>query len=181
MLSPDPRGCVQPSGQPHSLSEVADHRPADQCRWALSLRRISPYESRSSGYRSHTGFRHSAPSSRNLTGKLFRSCSIEPFMVELFTVGRLTRSPDESCPVFFVAKEQLPTPAALSELACASPNPTDGIFTRFDLRLIQQPKAKQDRCLVSSTRPCPKARDVRIARIQTERSRQTTGPVKTIG
>jgi hypothetical protein len=71
-------------------------------------------------------------------------------------------------PVFFVAKEQLPTPAALSELACASPNPTGGIFTRFDLRLIQQPKAKQDRSPVSSTRPCPKARDVRIAQFTIE-------------
>jgi hypothetical protein len=68
-------------------------------------------------------------------------------------------------PVFFVAKEQLPTPAALSELACASPNPTDGIFTRFDLRLIQQPKVKQDRSPVSSTRPCLATRNVRIARI----------------
>lgn len=77
-------------------------------------------------------------------------------------------------PVFFVAKEQLPTPAALNELACASPDPTDGIFTRFDLGLISQSKAKQDRSLVSSTRPCPKTRDVRIARIQRRRSRVTS-------
>jgi hypothetical protein len=84
-------------------------------------------------------------------------------------------------PVFFVTKEQLPTPAALNELACASPNPTDGIFTRFDLRLIQQPKAKPDRSPASSTRPCPKARDVRIARIQKGNVVATTSPDKTIG
>ena len=81
-------------------------------------------------------------------------------------------------PVFFVAKEQLPTPAALSELACASPNPTDGIFTRFDLRLIQQPKAKQDRSPVSSTRPCLTTRDVRIARIQKGHVVDATRPSK---
>ena len=34
----------------------------------------------------------------------------------------------------FVTKSQLPTLAALNELAFASPDPTDGIFTRFDLR-----------------------------------------------
>jgi hypothetical protein len=30
-----------------------------------------------------------------------------------------------------VARQQLPTPAALNELAEASPDPTDGIYTRF--------------------------------------------------
>ena len=59
-------------------------------------KQISPYESRSLGYRSRTDIRCSAPSPRNLTGKLFRSYSIEPFMVELFTAGRLTRSPEWS-------------------------------------------------------------------------------------
>ena len=48
-------------------------------------KQISPYESRSLGYRSRTDIRCSAPSPRNLTGKLFRSYSIEPFMVELFS------------------------------------------------------------------------------------------------
>lgn len=65
--------------------------------------------------------------------------------------------------MFFVAKEQLPTPAALSELAFASPNPTDGICTRFDLGLNQQPKAKHDSmnlsCFIDTALPegkgCP--------------------------
>jgi hypothetical protein len=52
-------------------------------------------------------------------------------MVELFTVERLTRSPRQSTPVLPVARQQLPTPAALNELAEASPDPTDGICTRF--------------------------------------------------
>ena len=37
-------------------------------------------------------------------------------MVELFTAGRLSRSPGESFPVPSVARWQLPTPAALNEL-----------------------------------------------------------------
>ena len=115
MLPPGPHGYVPPSGRPYFPR---------QCE-------ISPYENRSSGYRSHAEVRCSAPSLQNLTGKPFLTCSVGPFMVELFTAGRLNRSPRWSAPVHSVARGQLPTPAALNELAEASPDPTDGICTRF--------------------------------------------------
>ncbi len=73
----------------------------------------------------------SAPSPRNLTGKPSLTYLVGPFMVELFTAGRLTRSPGWSIPVPTVASRKLPTPARLKELALASPGPRDGIFTRF--------------------------------------------------
>ena len=78
---------------------------------------ISPYENRSSGYRSHAEDRGSAPSPQSLTGKPSLTCSVGPFMVELFAAGRLTRSPERSAPVHSVARGQLPTPAALHDLA----------------------------------------------------------------
>ena len=53
-----------------------------------SLAAISPYETRSSGYRSHTDFRGSAPSLQSLTGKRSLTFSIAPFMVELFAFKR---------------------------------------------------------------------------------------------
>ena len=49
------------------------------------IRQISPYETRSSGYRSQTDVRSSAPSPQNLTGKPSLTYSVGPFMVELFT------------------------------------------------------------------------------------------------
>jgi len=60
--------------------------------------RISPYETRSSGYRSQSNVRGLAPSLQNLTGKRSLTYSVAPFMVELFTAGRLTRSPERSHP-----------------------------------------------------------------------------------
>ena len=50
-------------------------------------------------------------------------------MVELFTVESFSPSRRGGhAPVPSVARRQLPTPAALNELAEASPNPTDGIL-----------------------------------------------------
>ena len=63
-------------------------------------------------------------------------------MVELF-IARVRPSPKcqpspsrrgGHTPVPSVARRELPTPAALNELAVASPNPTDGICTRFACR-----------------------------------------------
>ena len=78
--------------------------------------RFPSYETRSSGYQPHTVFRSSAPSLQNLTGKRSFTYSIAPFVVELFTVECLARSPRWSSPVLPVARQQLPTPAALNEL-----------------------------------------------------------------
>lgn len=103
--------------------------------WLLAP--ISPYEIRSSGYRSRTEVRGSVPSPRNLTGKPSLTCSVGPLMVELFTArfppprlaAAFAESPGLSAPVPFVAKRKLPTPAALKELVSreTSPSPTDGI------------------------------------------------------
>jgi len=43
-----------------------------------------------------TEIRDSAPSPQNLTGKRSHTCSVAPFVVELFMAGRLTRSPERS-------------------------------------------------------------------------------------
>ncbi len=75
---------------------------------ALS-RRISPYETRSWGYRSHGDVRASATSPWNLTGKPSLTYSVGPFVVELFTAigfadgrresqSRSRLSPDGSSP-----------------------------------------------------------------------------------
>jgi hypothetical protein len=112
---------------------------ANQERRRIVRRR---YETRSSGYRSHTDVRSSAPSPQNLTGKRSLTYSVAPFVVELF-VARVRPSPTWQpspsrrgghTPVPSVARRELPTPAALNELAVASPNPTDGICTRFACR-----------------------------------------------
>ena len=100
---PGPRGYVLPSDKPYFLAMLA---------WP-----ISPYETRSSGYQPHTDFHGSAPSPQNLTGKRSLTYSIAPFMVELFTFGVLVRYPRLSAPVLPVARQQLPTPAALNELS----------------------------------------------------------------
>ena len=78
--------------------------------------RFPTYETRSSGYQPHTDFHGSAPSLQNLTGKRSLTYSIAPFMVELFTFEFLARYPRVSAPVLPVARQQLPTPAALNEL-----------------------------------------------------------------
>ena len=62
------------------------------------VHRISQYETRSSRYRSRTDVRSLAPSLQNLTGKRSVTYPIAPFMVELFTAGRLNRSPRRSHP-----------------------------------------------------------------------------------
>jgi len=100
--------------------------------------RISPYETRSSGYRSQSNVRNLAPSLQTLTGKRSLTYSVAPFIVELFTAGRLNRSPEWSPPVSPVTRRQLPTPAALSDLAEARPNPTDGIFQCSRIRVIHR-------------------------------------------
>jgi hypothetical protein len=62
------------------------------------VHRISQYETRSSRYRSRTDVRSLAPSLQNLTGKRSLTYRIAPFIVELFTAGRLNRSPRRSHP-----------------------------------------------------------------------------------
>ncbi len=58
-------------------------------------------------------------------------------MVELFTAECLTRSPKQSASVLPVARQQLPTPAALDELTqCASLEPHGR-----DLELTKMPAA----------------------------------------
>ena len=59
---------------------------------------ISPYENRSSGYRSRTDFPSLAPSPKNLTGKPSLTYSVGPCAVELFTGQAFSsaRSPTES-------------------------------------------------------------------------------------
>jgi hypothetical protein len=59
-------------------------------------RQISPYENRSSGYRSHAALRDSAPSPSSLTGKPSLTFVVGPFVVELFMAGCLAQSPEWS-------------------------------------------------------------------------------------
>jgi len=141
--------------------------------------RISPYETRSSGYRSRTDVHSSAPSPQNLTGKRSLTYSVAPFVVELF-IARVRPSPmcrpspsrrGGHTPVPSVARRELPTPAALNELAVASPDPTDGICTRFACRNRWLSAGKRSpRGFASPTRPRPKARYFRIARIRSEKN-----------
>jgi hypothetical protein len=117
---PTPEAAVVPALASVSDSEVTllgrvTARSAWVCaafRQAILSRRISrisPYENRSSGYRSHTDVRDSAPSPQNLTGKPSLTYSVGPFVVELFTaIGfadgrrggrpRFRLSPDGSSP-----------------------------------------------------------------------------------
>ena len=58
--------------------------------------------------------------------------AVGPFMVELFTGRAFNPVPGAvRPPVSPVARQKLPTPAALNELAYESPDPADGILTRF--------------------------------------------------
>ena len=99
---------------------------------SLTSRRISQYETRSSRYRSQTEVRSLAPSLQSLTGKPSLTYSIGPFVVELFTAERLTRSPKRSD--FGAAGHPTTAPHAsrvertrFAETSQAQ-NPTDGIW-----------------------------------------------------
>ena len=100
--------------------------------------RFPSYETRSSGYRPHTVLRSLAPSLQSLTGKRSLTYSIAPFMVELFTFEFLARYPRMSAPVLPVARQQLPTPAALNELARGKSGPHGRDFHPLCLLRLQQ-------------------------------------------
>ena len=94
--------------------------------------RFPSYETRSSGYQPHTVCRSSASSLQNLTGKRSLTYSIAPFIVELFTVERLTRSPRWSDPGAACRQTTAPHASRVERThPKVSPDPADGIFTRF--------------------------------------------------
>ena len=142
---PNPEAAVVPALASAFDSEVTSlERVTARSAWVcavlpdrhtlLDRNEISPYENRSSGYRSHTDIHCSAPSLQNLTGKpslpIRLGLSWLSFSPPLgFADSR--RSGHASVPS--VARQQLPTPAALNELAAASPNPTDGILHHHEL------------------------------------------------
>ena len=152
----------------------ACYRPirAGMCRlpaghtFPTTMRRISPYENRSSGYRSHADIRDSAPSPQNLTGKPFLTCTVGPFMVELFAATGFADGRRGGQPRFRLSPgRKLPTPAALNEPAEGKPEPHGQ-----DSHPLCVPKlyALQRRCgpsgRTSPTRPHPNGtRSVRIA------------------
>ena len=96
--------------------------------------RFPSYETRSSGYRPHTVLRSSASSLQNLTGKRSLTYSIAPFMVQLFTVGRLNRSPRWSHPGAACHQTTAPHASRVERTSLAGPDPMDGILTRFACR-----------------------------------------------
>ena len=82
------RQCTRTIHSAHSRITLTEL--SQECGRTPSVRRQSAAKSGHSP--------ESPPSPWNLTGKLFRSYSIEPFMVELFIAERLTRSPEQSMP-----------------------------------------------------------------------------------
>lgn len=109
--------------------------PDESCQQLRQLpytRRISQYETRSSRYRSQTEVRSLAPSLQNLTGKPSLTYSIGPFVVELFTAERLTRSPKGSNSGAVRRRTAAPHASRVARTRSAeahqAQNPTDGIW-----------------------------------------------------
>ena len=97
------------------------------------VHRISQYETRSSRYRSRTDVRSLAPSLQNLTGKRSVTYRIAPFMVELFTAGRLNRSPRRSDPGALCRQRAAPHASRVERARQSKPGPHGRDF--FNLQL----------------------------------------------
>ena len=120
------------------------HRPVrtSMCRLPTShtfpapVRWISQYETRSSRYRSRTDVRSLAPSLQNLTGKRSRLYPIAPLMVELFTAGRLNRSPRRSHPGTLCRQRAAPHASRVERTRRSKPEPHGRDFSVSQLRSL---------------------------------------------
>lgn len=87
---------------------------------------------------------------QNLTGKPSLTFSVGPFMVELFTAGHLTRSPEWSSSGVVCHQTTAPHASRVERTRSqASPDPTDGISPPSRIGLIAVGIAPETRSLIN--------------------------------